>query len=74
MCAEISSQPNWVRARWALFIIFWIIWFAMLIGAILIVINAPRCKPEPKQQWYKDNIAYEVNPKEFAGGIKGILA
>lgn len=43
----------------------------MLVGAILIVVNAPRCKPEPVQQWYKDDVVYEVEPKQFADGFKG---
>lgn len=71
--SAISSKPHWVRARWALFIIFWIAWVAMLVGAILIVVNAPRCKPEPVQQWYKDDVVYEVDAKQFADGFKGFL-
>jgi len=43
----------------------------MLVGAILIVVNAPRCKPEPQPQWYQDTVVYELNAKEFAGGLKG---
>ena len=43
----------------------------MLVGAILIVVNAPRCKPEPEPQWYQDNVVYEVNAEEYAGGFKG---
>jgi len=43
----------------------------MLVGAILIVVNAPRCKPVPTPQWYQDTVAYEVNVEEFAKDFKG---
>ena len=72
MIAEISNEPKWVRARWVLFIIFWIVWIAMLVGAILIVVNAPRCKPEPTPKWYQDTVVYELNAEEFTEeGIEG---
>ena len=69
---EISQEPQWVRARWVLFILFWVAWVGMLVGAIVIVVNAPRCKEKPKPQWYQDTIVYEVNPDDFAGGLEGI--
>ncbi|XP_076812715.1 amino acid transporter heavy chain SLC3A2-like [Clavelina lepadiformis] len=69
---EIANQPHWVRARWALFIIFWIIWVAMLAGAIFIVVTAPKCKPEPTPQWYQDVVVYEAKVDEFAQNFKGM--
>lgn len=71
--SAISDQPKWVRARWVLFIVFWLAWIGMLVAAILIVVNAPRCKPEPKPEWYQDTIVYEVNTKNFANGFAGML-
>ena len=44
---------------------------AMLVGAILIVVNAPRCKPEPKPEWYQDTVVYEVDAKQYAGNFEG---
>lgn len=58
---EISGQPGWVRARWLLFILFWLVWVGMLVGAIVIVIQAPRCKPDPELQWYQKEIGYVVD-------------
>nr|CAB3266279.1 4F2 cell-surface antigen heavy chain [Phallusia mammillata] len=69
---EISNQPKWVRARWVLFILFWLAWIGMLVAAILIVVNAPRCKPEPKPEWYQDTVVYEVDAKKYAGGFAGM--
>lgn len=58
---EISGQPGWVRARWLLFILFWLVWVGMLVGAIVIVIQAPRCKPDPELEWYQKEIGYVVD-------------
>ncbi|ODM89086.1 4F2 cell-surface antigen heavy chain [Orchesella cincta] len=40
---KYANDPFWVRLRWFLFILFWILWLAMLVGAIVIIILAPRC-------------------------------
>lgn len=58
---EISGQPGWVRARWCLFILFWLVWVGMLVGAIVIVIQAPRCKPDPELTWYQSEVGYVVD-------------
>lgn len=47
----------WVRLRWALFIGFWLLWAAMLAGAIAIIVIAPKCSaPEPKKLWEESPI------------------
>uniref|UniRef100_H2Y6E5 Glycosyl hydrolase family 13 catalytic domain-containing protein n=1 Tax=Ciona savignyi TaxID=51511 RepID=H2Y6E5_CIOSA len=68
----ISNEPKWVRARWVLFILFWLVWIGMLVGAILIVVNAPRCIPEPVPQWYQDTVVYEADVSEFAADFNGM--
>ncbi|CAL8122624.1 unnamed protein product [Orchesella dallaii] len=40
---KYANDPFWVRLRWFLFILFWVLWLAMLVGAIVIIILAPRC-------------------------------
>ena len=51
--------------RWALFVLFWIAWVAMLVGAVVIIIKAPKCPtPAPKQWWQKAPI-YQVYVKSF---------
>ena len=69
--AGIANQPQWKRARWVLFVLFWILWVGMLVAAILIVVNAPKCKPIPELEWYKDTVLYKAEPKEFADNYKG---
>ncbi|KYQ57725.1 Maltase 1 [Trachymyrmex zeteki] len=54
---KFANDPFWVRLRWALFIIFWLIWAAMLAGAIAIIVMAPKCSaPEPKKLWEESAI------------------
>ena len=44
-----AKDPFWVRMRWALLILFWVVWFSMLIAAGVIVYVTPKCPPIPKQ-------------------------
>ncbi|XP_011684662.1 PREDICTED: maltase 1 isoform X1 [Wasmannia auropunctata] len=54
---KFANDPFWIRMRWALFIIFWLIWAAMLAGAIAIIVMAPKCSaPEPKKLWEESAI------------------
>lgn len=69
---EIANQPKWRRARWVLFMLFWVVWVAMLVAAVMIVINAPKCKPTPKVEWYQDAVVYKADPKKLAGGYKAM--
>jgi len=70
---EIANQPKWKRARMFLFIFFWIIWVVLLAAAILLVINAPKCKPLPEQKWYHDTALYKMDPKVLSNnGLEGV--
>ena len=33
---KYANDPFWVRLRWIFFILFWAVWAAMLLGAVLI--------------------------------------
>lgn len=37
-----------------MFILFWAAWIGMFVGAILIIINAPKCAPPTPLPWYKE--------------------
>jgi len=51
---QFANDPFWVKLRWVLFILFWIIWVAMLAASVVIIIYAPKCpSPDPKQWWQK---------------------
>ncbi|XP_062122986.1 uncharacterized protein LOC133836488 isoform X2 [Drosophila sulfurigaster albostrigata] len=50
---KYANDPFWVRLRWIFFLGFWAIWVAMLVGAILIIIGAPKCAAPQPLPWYK---------------------
>ena len=76
---KYASDPFWVRLRWALFILFWVAWVAMLVASVAIIWMAPKCPaPAPKEWWQKKPI-YEVFVKSFKdsdddgkGDLKGM--
>ncbi|KAL6256118.1 hypothetical protein P5V15_012241 [Pogonomyrmex californicus] len=71
---KFANDPFWVRLRWALFVIFWLIWAAMLAGAIAIIVMAPKCSaPEPRKLWEESPIV-ELDASSDApnGDLKGL--
>lgn len=48
---KFANDPFWVRLRWIFFILFWALWVAMLAGAILIIIRAPKCSAPVALSW-----------------------
>ncbi|XP_034941063.1 neutral and basic amino acid transport protein rBAT-like isoform X2 [Chelonus insularis] len=72
---KYANDPFWVRLRWVMFIGFWILWFAMLFGAIAIIVFAPKCSaPIPKKWWEKSPII-QIDSSDLEGkDIKGVEA
>ncbi|XP_076657440.1 CD98 heavy chain [Halictus rubicundus] len=70
---KFANDPFWVRMRWFLFITFWLLWAAMLFGAIAIVVMAPKCSaPKPKEWWEKSPIV-QIDPAETSShNLKGV--
>jgi len=74
-----AKDPYWIRIRWGLFILFWVIWVSMLVASVFIIIQAPKCpSPEPRQ-WYMKGPIYQVKVENFKdsngdgkGDLKGI--
>ncbi|XP_053304776.1 4F2 cell-surface antigen heavy chain [Spea bombifrons] len=77
---KVAGTPGWVRVRWILLILFWVGWIGMLAGAVVIIVQAPRCRPLPEMQWWNKGPLYLIgNPETFqdsnedaVGDIKGI--
>merc|ERR1712223_738446 len=76
---KYATDPFWVKLRWILFVLFWVAWLAMLVGAVVIIIYAEKCpSPAPKKWWQKKPV-YEVYVKSFKdpngdGGLKGVTS
>ncbi|XP_046689317.1 neutral and basic amino acid transport protein rBAT-like [Homalodisca vitripennis] len=75
---KFASDPFWVRTRWFLFILFWLLWAAMLAGAIAIIILAPKCAPPTPREWWEQSPLYKANVATFTkdssklqGDLKG---
>ncbi|XP_067400163.1 amino acid transporter heavy chain SLC3A2 isoform X2 [Emydura macquarii macquarii] len=61
---QVAGTPGWVRTRWALLILFWLGWLGMLAGAIVIIVQAPRCKELPPQEWWHKGGVYRIQALE----------
>ncbi|KAM4714330.1 solute carrier family 3 member 2a [Anableps anableps] len=72
---KVAGTPGWVRTRWVLLVLFWLGWVGMLAGAIVIIVQAPRCKPIPETNWWNEGPLYQVPSTEaFSDGMKGLEA
>ncbi|KAM7377448.1 hypothetical protein PAMA_013977 [Pampus argenteus] len=69
---EVAGTPGWVRTRWVLLALFWLGWVGMLAGAIVIIVQAPRCKPIPEMNWWNEGPLYQIpDLQKFSEGLKG---
>lgn len=76
---KYANDPFWVRLRWGLFILFWLIWIGMLVASVVIIVLVPKCpSPEPRK-WYMKGPIYEVAVAKFkdsdgdgVGDLKGL--
>lgn len=76
---KFGSDPKWKHIRWALFILFWIVWIGMLAAAVLIVAFTEKCPPRPVQSWWDREAVYQVDVENFKdsngdghGDLKGL--
>lgn len=72
---KVAGTPGWVRTRFALLILFWLGWVGMLAGAIVIIVQAPRCKPIPEMNWWNEGPLYQISDTDaFSDGMTGVEA
>ncbi|CAN8031610.1 unnamed protein product [Ixodes persulcatus] len=62
---KYANDPFWVRTRMALFVLFWLLWLAMLIGAVIIIVVTPRCASPPQLAWWQSSPVYNVEVTAF---------
>lgn len=78
---KYANEPFWVRLRLFLFVLFWVSWIAMLVGAVVIIFLAPRCPPAPRLDWYQKTAMYQIDVETFKdsdgdgiGDFKGLTS
>ncbi|CAN9509507.1 unnamed protein product [Ophioblennius macclurei] len=70
---KVAGTPGWVRTRWVLLVLFWLGWVGMLAGAIVIIVQAPRCKEIPDMSWWNKGPLYQIPDVEaFSEGLEGV--
>ncbi|XP_076022141.1 amino acid transporter heavy chain SLC3A2-like [Genypterus blacodes] len=72
---RVAGTPGWVRMRWALLVVFWLGWVGMLVGAVLIILQAPRCREIPVNNWWNEGPLYQIGSiKAFSDShnLKGV--
>ncbi|XP_014888867.1 solute carrier family 3 member 2a isoform X2 [Poecilia latipinna] len=70
---KVAGTPGWVRTRCVLLVLFWLGWVGMLAGAIVIIVQAPRCKPIPEMHWWNEGLLYQIpDLHAFSDGLKGL--
>lgn len=78
---KYEKDPQWVKIRWILFVLFWIVWFGMLIAAILLIVLTPKCPAKPRLEWYQKEVFYQIDVSKFQdsngdgiGDLEGVLS
>lgn len=72
---RVAGTTGWVRTRLILLVLFWLGWVGMLAGAVVIIVQAPRCKPIPEMHWWNEGPLYQiadVNAFTETKGLKGV--
>ncbi|XP_064484126.1 maltase 1-like [Ornithodoros turicata] len=78
---KYATDPFWVRMRMLLFVLFWVLWVAMLVGSVIIIVLTPRCAPPPQLEWWQSAPAYTVRVDAFrdsdgdgVGDLRGLVS
>uniref|UniRef100_A0A0N5ANX6 alpha-glucosidase n=1 Tax=Syphacia muris TaxID=451379 RepID=A0A0N5ANX6_9BILA len=76
---KYRNDPFWKPFRMFMFVLFWLIWVAMFVGAVLIVVFSPKCAIEKDVQWWEAKVSYQIFTSSFrdsdrdgVGDFKGI--
>ncbi|XP_058127089.1 uncharacterized protein LOC131290443 [Anopheles ziemanni] len=61
---KYANDPFWVRLRWLLFVLFWALWVAMLLGSFYIIYDAPKCAAPVPLSWWQEGPLMELTGGE----------
>ncbi|XP_053613705.1 amino acid transporter heavy chain SLC3A1 isoform X2 [Plodia interpunctella] len=70
---KYADDPFWVRLRWFMFVLFWALWLSMLVGAIAIIIRAPKCSPPPPKKWFEKGPIVDLTPIDTLVEVEALL-
>uniref|UniRef100_A0A182J069 alpha-glucosidase n=1 Tax=Anopheles atroparvus TaxID=41427 RepID=A0A182J069_ANOAO len=78
---KYANDPFWVRLRWLLFVLFWGLWVAMLLGSFYIIYDAPKCAAPVPLSWWQEGPLMEVTSERYGEqllkaeryGAKGVI-
>lgn len=62
---QYADDPYWKKVRLILFISYCVGLVAMLVAAIIIIVQTPKCPCPPDQKWYDKDTMYEILPQSF---------
>ncbi|GMT22892.1 hypothetical protein PFISCL1PPCAC_14189 [Pristionchus fissidentatus] len=71
---HFKNDPFWRNLRVILFALFWLLWAAMFVGAILIVVLSPKCAEKQQPKWWQTKVSYQVLVPTFfdSEGTNGV--
>ncbi|KAM4542731.1 solute carrier family 3 member 2b [Odontesthes bonariensis] len=67
---RVAGSPGWVRTRWGLLLVFWLGWLGMLVGAVLIILQAPGCRELPTTNWWNGGPLYQIGNSHDLKGLE----
>ncbi|XP_035786647.1 uncharacterized protein LOC118463846 [Anopheles albimanus] len=69
---KYANDPFWVRLRWLLFVLFWGLWVAMLLGSFYIIYDAPRCSAPVPLSWWQQGPLIEIDETQYESQVETI--
>lgn len=67
---KYANDPFWIKLRWFLFIAFWVLWIAMLVGAIAIIVMAPKCAAPSPKKWFEESPIVKLSSSDLKHPLK----
>lgn len=69
---KYANDPFWVKLRRTLFVLFWLIWVSMFVGAFFIIHYFPACSAASKLRWFQRGTCSQFNRQLFGNNLQSI--